>query len=110
MNTRIPTTIVYNNLHFHLDSCVGDYYVLIEDLYVAPENRRKGEGRKLLKAVIKEALTKSPEVYIYASPSNDSNPIPMNALIKFYESEGFRFNSTDFEGGVMMKYFQEENL
>lgn len=67
-----------------------DEYVLIEKLYVAPVSRRKGKGRAMLRQALKEIAAKHPGMSIkVAALPFDGEAIEMDALVAFYESEGF---------------------
>ena len=46
-------------ISYRLNIAAGDHFASIEDLYVTPEARRKGVGRKLLDAVEKECSAKN---------------------------------------------------
>lgn len=95
----------YDNQHYYIPSCQGDSYILIENLFVPKEHRRKGFGRGLLREAIANSLKKELEIYIEACPFQGED-IPLQVLEKFYESEGFRYDSQT-EKGSLMKFYTE---
>lgn len=95
---------VYNNQEYFIESCKGSYYTLIENLYVPVEKRKQGLGRTFLKQAVKAGKAIAYELYIEASPDDaEVNEMPLSALIKFYESEGFS-GDQETDRGLLMKY------
>lgn len=79
--------------------------VTIESIFVAPEDRRQGLGRKLLQAAIIEATSlarnlKKEEIFIVAA-SEDEDEFENADLVEFYESEGFDVWCTESSNPIL---------
>ena len=72
-----------------------DPYLLISGLDVSSEHRRQGYGRALLRAAVAYARKEFPDLPIKLAAVPDSDGIGIEALIAFYESEGFEVVETD---------------
>lgn len=72
-----------------------DPYLLISGLDVSSEHRRQGHGRALLQAAVAYARKEFPDLPIKLAAVPDSDGIGIEALIAFYESEGFEIVETD---------------
>ena len=77
-------------------------YVLISGLDVAPECRRQGHGRALLRAAIAYAKAEFPHLPLKLVAVPDPDGMDLSALIAFYASEGFEVVETD--ASVCMEY------
>lgn len=67
-----------------------DPYLLISGLDVSSEHRRRGHGRALLQAAVAYARKEFPDLPIKLAAVPDSDGMGIEALIAFYESEGFK--------------------
>ena len=76
---------------------VGSLYVLkrdgyiIRDVFVIPEYRGRGFGKKLIDDITKFLLHKSLPIYLYVDPEND-------AAISLYNKSGFEFIGKGLHG------------
>jgi GNAT superfamily N-acetyltransferase len=63
----------------------GQTYLEIDDLYVCPEFRAQGIGRRLLDKILREARARSiRKAFIYSSTKD------LFRAMRFYESAGFQ--------------------
>ena len=69
--------------------------VLVSDLHVRPEYRRKGHGRVLLRAAIAYAKRKFPHLPLKIAAVPDFDGMSLEDLVDFYASEGFETVETD---------------
>lgn len=72
-----------------------DPYLLISGLDVSSEHRRQGHGRALLQAAVAYARKEFPDLPIKLAAVPDSDGMGIEALIAFYESEGFEVIEAD---------------
>ena len=76
---------------------------LIAHLWVAPEERRQGKGRAMVRDAIKEmkAERKHDTIKLSADSSleDPDDPIDLADLVDFYESEGFEL---EYAGDVVI--------
>ena len=79
-----------------------DFY-LISFLWVSPEERRQGKGRKMLREAIEEMKAEGKHNLIKLSADSENmdpkNPIDLADLVEFYESEGFEL---EYAGEVVI--------
>lgn len=68
--------------------------VLVSDLHVRSEYRRKGHGRVLLRAAVDYAKAEFPHFPVRLAAVPDSDGMDLEALIAFYASEGFEVIET----------------
>jgi len=67
--------------------------LVIDDVYVCPEDRGRGLGKELINFVLDYAREKEYEsVGLYAEPQSDDG-LDGDALIEFYRSLGFESDS-----------------
>lgn len=68
----------------------GEIHAVIYNLYIFPEFRRQGHGKKILQSVIDaiRATKYEGEIRIFPSPREDS--IGFKDLVKFYQSMGLK--------------------
>jgi hypothetical protein len=80
----------------------GENYALIDKLYVPESERKKGLGRTMIKNSLAEIQKKHPHLPIKVSAYPfGKNPIDMDNLVKFYQSEGFDVDNTDGHAVIM---------
>lgn len=76
---------------------------LISFLWVRPEERRQGKGRKMLQEAIEEMKAEGKHDMIKLSADSENmdpeNPIELSDLVEFYESEGFEL---EYAGEVVI--------
>ena len=96
----------------------GPDYMLIEGVYVAPDSRQKGIGRKLLRSALAriKAQDSQIDVRLSADPIADE-AVSQEDLVSFYESEGFDVSEAEGMSGIPMEWDKrlrkrgdEENL
>ena len=80
-------------------------YMLIAGLYVAPESRRKGVARKLLRSALARIKAQYPDmiVKLSADPIADM-AVPQENLVSFYGTEDFKTLDADGMSGVPMEW------
>ena len=76
-------------------------YILIDLVYVCPEDRRKGIARKMLEELITELKKQPLPVKLVALPKEKS--IDIDDLVEFYESVGFSVSEEQGCSGVLME-------
>ena len=96
----------------------GPDYMLIEGVYVAPDSRQKGIGRKLLRSALARIKSQDSQidVRLSADPIADE-AVSQEDLVSFYESEGFDVSEAEGMSGIPMEWDKrlrkrgdEENL
>lgn len=96
----------------------GPDYMLIEGVYVAPDSRQKGIGRKLLRSALARIKSQDSQidVRLSADPIADE-AVSQEDLVSFYESEGFDISEAEGMSGIPMEWDKrlrkrgdEENL
>ena len=77
-------------------------YAIIEKIFVAPEDRRQGKARAMLREAIAEIKANHPgmAIKVAALPFGE-DPIDMADLVAFYESEGFDVENCDGHAVIM---------
>ena len=84
--------------------CVdAEEYALIEKIFVAPEDRRQGKARAMLRQTIEEIKAKHSgmKIKLAALPFGE-DAIDMSDLVAFYESEGFSVENCDGHAVIMV--------
>jgi len=76
-------------------------YILIDLVYVCPEDRKKGIARKMIVELISELKKQPLAVKLVALPKEKS--IDQDALVSFYESVGFSVSDEQGCSGVIME-------
>jgi len=72
------------------DIFIDDQFVRINHIKINPEARRKGLGKELMRRGINKIKRLGLDmIYLNASPT-DSSGLPLNELVSFYESFGFK--------------------
>ena len=79
------------------DEIIGKEYAKIDLVWVCPEDRKKGIGRKILVEEIEKIKTIHPDMAIkLVVEPKDEDAMDYEQLVSFYESVGF---SLDMEVG-----------
>jgi GNAT superfamily N-acetyltransferase len=81
----------------------SDPYVLINHLYVPPDMRGAGVGRRLLQDALSEIATEHPGLPIKLSAYPMDKQTDLESLVRFYESEGFDVTDTSGHGVGMTR-------
>lgn len=96
----------------HDDPCFEGYvppsgqedYAIILKLVVLPSERRKGKGRAKLKEIINEIKRYDSELPIRLAARPLDYDISEDALVTFYESEGFEVEDDSGNVVIMVRY------
>lgn len=86
----------------------GDEYILIDKIYVNPEYRNQGYGKKLLDEALAEIKAEHPRtpIKLVAMPDSGPDEIELEDLVKFYEKNGFSVDESAANmDGVVMDYY-----
>ena len=86
------------------DEYESDPYTLIDLVYVRPEYRGNGNGRKLLTSALKEILALGKSVKLCANPKE--NCMSQTDLVAFYGSCGFSLCDEQGADSVFMEICQ----
>lgn len=78
--------------------------LVLEEVYVNPQDRGQGIGKKLVSMAIEYATKEGKNLGLYAEPQDDegSNGLSTDALIEFYKNLGFE---SDADSNQLMTYF-----
>lgn len=81
----------------------NEEYAIIQKIFVAPNERRQGKARAMLREVIAEIKKAHPgmKIKIAALPFGE-DPIDMADLVDFYESEGFSVENCESHAVIMV--------
>jgi GNAT superfamily N-acetyltransferase len=79
----------------------SESYILIDLVYVTPEERGHGIGRKLLLETIAELEKQPMPIRLCALPKE--NCMPLERLVGFYQSVGFSAMGEQGGAGVQME-------
>lgn len=96
----------------HDDYCFERYtppsgqedYAIILKLVVLPSERRKGKGRALLRDAINDIRLDYPSLPIRLAARPLDYDISKDALVTFYESEGFEVEDDSGNVVIMVRY------
>lgn len=96
----------------HDDYCFEDYtppsgqedYAIILKLLVLPSERGNGKGRALLVDTINEIRLDYPSLPIRLAARPLDDDISEDALVAFYESEGFKVEGRSGDAVIMVRY------
>lgn len=84
------------------DEIGSEEYVLIEKVFVPAHQRRQGVARKMLRNALADIKRHYPSLPIkVAALPFGPDPIEMDDLVAFYESEGFSVTNTDGHAVIM---------
>lgn len=80
----------------------GEDYVMIDLVYVVPEERGKGIARKMMADEIAKIKKEHPGLTIKLSALPKDDGIDQERLVSFYESIGFMVDDIQETAGVIM--------
>jgi GNAT superfamily N-acetyltransferase len=100
-----------DEFHIEQDDITGeeievyDEYVKIEHVFVTPADRGQGIAKRMIAAVVANALTLHPKcvITLAALPEKDK-PLDQAALVSLYEKCGFKVSKNQGSEAVVMEY------